>query len=213
MSITAFNAAQTPNDISMKLAIADAANALLERGVSFDALTVSAVCRQAHISRQTFYVHFKDKTDLVVWLDSNLVMAQLVLVGVSKTWEEAFDSIIRDVLVNANRLAWGAVFSSRLRVLCEGCAREIEHSLVRELERERGVIIAPELRFHCKTFPSVLLGIIGSVFYRAAENEQCANDADGGSQICSEERHKIARYMCAYVPRPLYDAMLAPRVS
>ena len=33
-----------------------------------DKITIIDICKQAHISRETFYYHFKDKYDLVAWI-------------------------------------------------------------------------------------------------------------------------------------------------
>lgn len=53
------------------------------------AMTVRDVCRQAGISRQTFYRHFLDKYDVLGWYNQQLYGVLAYRVGKDLTWDEA----------------------------------------------------------------------------------------------------------------------------
>lgn len=52
-------------------------------------VTVSSICRRAHITRQTFYRHFLDKDDLVCWYFGKLCLKSFEEMGDSGTLDEA----------------------------------------------------------------------------------------------------------------------------
>lgn len=53
-------------DFKTKMSIFDALDALM-RAASFDKITVTQICSEAHISRATFYRHFRDKFAIPQW--------------------------------------------------------------------------------------------------------------------------------------------------
>lgn len=55
----------------------------------FSKISVLALTERAAVSRQTFYNHFVDKTDLVAWIGQQLDLATYSQIGIELTWEEA----------------------------------------------------------------------------------------------------------------------------
>lgn len=55
----------------------------------FSKISVLSLTDCAGVSRQTFYNHFVDKTDLVAWIGQQLDMATYAQIGITLTWEEA----------------------------------------------------------------------------------------------------------------------------
>ena len=60
----------------MKSTIADTFSQMLEKE-DIDKITVTKLIKECHISRQTFYYHFRDKYDIMHWIFEQQVAAQL----------------------------------------------------------------------------------------------------------------------------------------
>ena len=56
----------------MKLVIADTFSKMLEKE-DIDKITVTKLIGECHISRQTFYYHFRDIMDVLDWMWGNLI--------------------------------------------------------------------------------------------------------------------------------------------
>ena len=83
----------------MKAVIADTFSQMLDKE-DIDKITVTKLIAECHISRQTFYYHFKDIYDLVEW--SCLEDAKRALQGKKTydTWQEGILQIFEAVLEN-----------------------------------------------------------------------------------------------------------------
>ena len=55
---------------------------------SLDKISVSTICKQCNLTRQTFYRNFKDKYDLVNWYFQQLCDKSFLLMGVKLTLHE-----------------------------------------------------------------------------------------------------------------------------
>jgi len=56
---------------------------------SLDKISVSTICKQCHLTRQTFYRNFKDKYDLVNWYFQQLCDKSFLLMGVELNLHDA----------------------------------------------------------------------------------------------------------------------------
>lgn len=55
----------------------------------FESLSVTAICKEAGISRPTFYANFQDKYEIVQWHFEGVCATRLAQAGRTMTWEEA----------------------------------------------------------------------------------------------------------------------------
>lgn len=81
-------------------AILRAMASLLE-DCTLDQLTVDAICKQAGISRQTFYRTFPDKYAAAFWYVETLLDGTCKRIGVSLGWREGYLSFFKLVQRNA----------------------------------------------------------------------------------------------------------------
>ncbi len=61
-----------------------------------DKITIIDICKQAHISRETFYYHFKDKYDLFEWLYKYLLSQRIKNYSAEASWPEMIEKVIND---------------------------------------------------------------------------------------------------------------------
>ncbi len=61
-----------------------------------DKITIIDICKQAHISRETFYYHFKDKYDLFEWLYKHLLSQRIKNYSAEASWPEMIEKVIND---------------------------------------------------------------------------------------------------------------------
>ena len=69
----------------------------LARTKSIDKITVKDIVEQCHITRQTFYYHFRDIYDLVGWVISSDIIRIISGRKTQDTWQEGFLSIFQEV--------------------------------------------------------------------------------------------------------------------
>lgn len=61
-----------------------------------DKITIMDICTQAHISRETFYYHFKDKYDLFEWLYKYILSQRIKNYSTESSWPEMIEKVIND---------------------------------------------------------------------------------------------------------------------
>lgn len=76
------------SNLETKIQILDAMDLLMKK-MSFANLTVTAICRVAGVSRQTFYRHFIDKFQVVQWYWDLLAEQYLRPAGRTLTWYQS----------------------------------------------------------------------------------------------------------------------------
>ena len=79
----------TMEDFRTKMCIFDALDALMRR-VPFDKITVTQICAEAHISRATFYRHFKDKFAIPQWHLNFAYARGASEIGRTLPWREGY---------------------------------------------------------------------------------------------------------------------------
>lgn len=83
-----FGNAAEQYDHLRRMQIVDATQEIA-RAAPFEAVTVTAICRAAQISRATFYRYFKDKYDIVQWLWNVPGELYLRQCGITLDWYES----------------------------------------------------------------------------------------------------------------------------
>lgn len=213
MRIDFIGTAFVGDDIRMRLNIIEAACDLIEE-IPFSKLTVGRICKEAHISRQTFYNYFKDKYDLIIWLESGIVNTHLLQIGCSKNWTEALEGILRDLPSNVGPLALSAANSEKSKFFRGSCARLISTQILSELEWNRDIVITDTLRFQIGAYPHTLVALVDAVYqdeYFLEKNEQVVETPMLHRVLSLEQRKRLAEQAEAFVPAELHRAMLTPR--
>jgi AcrR family transcriptional regulator len=135
-----------------ELRLVEATERLLGEGTSFIALSVEQLCSEAGIARSTFYVHFRDKGDLVIRVAAR--MLEQLSDASAAWWAEGTD---RDELLAATRrlvdvyarhravfaaLTETAAYDPELRAVQEGMVDAHAEPLARMIEagRKRGAV-------------------------------------------------------------------------
>jgi len=93
-----------------KYAFAKALNRLFEHQ-ALDKITVTDIVREAGMSRQSFYRHFKDKYDLVNWYFERMADKSFLQIGASETLEEGLTKKFEFIL--ADRVFFTEAFRSK----------------------------------------------------------------------------------------------------
>lgn len=63
-----------------------------------DKITVIDICRQANVSRETFYYHFVDKYDLFKWIYTQNLIERIHNHSKDNTWPIMIEKIINDAI-------------------------------------------------------------------------------------------------------------------
>ena len=79
--------------VDMKGVIAEAFLKMIQRN-GLDKITVKALIEECHISRQTFYYHFQDKYELLVWIYFNELFAPNMEDISLENWDEKLGAIL-----------------------------------------------------------------------------------------------------------------------
>lgn len=118
----------------MKSVIADTFSEMLEKE-DIDKITVTRLIAQCHISRQTFYYHFKDIMDVLEW---TFRRATQELVEQSLNAEDRLKALTAYItLVRQNRTKLKKLIYSRRWVQIEGMLVEAVTVYLAELARNR----------------------------------------------------------------------------
>ena len=205
MGVPVFDSPFIDGKMKVRQSIILAANELMAQA-PFGKVTVSAICKQAHVSRQTFYECFKDKNDLAIWLEAGIVVSCLEKVGVTFSWEQAIEILFRNLISNASFLVAGIVLSSERAAFHRGCAQIVSDALIRELEWNRKVPMTADLRLQCRSFPVVLISLADLLLIpkdRLCSETEIARLAQEAKASLPSVVHQVL----AYVPKELGHAM------
>ena len=185
----------------------------LSRSSTFDEMTVSALCAAAHVSRQTFYNHFRSKMDLAAHIMTYTLISHLRSVGRTMTLVEALDFSLRDILATAPGMGRSISNSSRRSEFHDACAEKLCTALCHELEWRRRVPLTATLRFQCATFPYVLSALVACMLSERSLSANPGRSKEAGDSILGEEGVSCdqcrsgAQLAAAYVPDDLRQAL------
>ena len=144
----------------MKILIAEAFIDLLEKE-SIDKITVKQLIEECHISRQTFYYHFRDIYDLVAWIISSDITEILSGRKTYDTWQDGFLAIFH--AVEKNHVFVFNVYNSMSREQMErsltGPVTELLLSVLKETESS-GRLREEELMFISSFYSYAFIGIM-----------------------------------------------------
>ena len=201
-------------DTCMKMSIVDAADRLL-KARPFEKVSVGDICREANISRRTFYNHFEDKASMINWLGSYIFCSRLVQVGISFTWEEAIFLMLRDICANVPNLGRGTELSKKNTNYFQHCRKNIEEALVRELRRRENVKNTESLRFQAAMLPLLLLNFANALTAKRAFPGTFQQITAAGMEIEAPDEatcRKYASLILEFIPDEIKEAMLNPRI-
>lgn len=199
----------------MKMCIVDAADDLLKQK-PFDRVSVGDICREANISRRTFYNHFDDKASMINWLGSYIFCSRLVQIGISFSWEEAVFLMLRDICANVPNLGRGTELSKKNTDYYQYCRKNIEEALVRELRRRDGVKNTESLRFQTAMLPLMLCSFANALTARHAFHGTFQQITAAGVEIEAPDEatcRKYAALMMEFIPDEIREALLRPRIK
>ena len=115
-----------PDKLRTKRDILEALIELTEE-VSFEQVTVKAICERAHVSRQTFYSYFKDKYDTALWLIEPLIGESFLRLGRDLGWRDAYLRLFKAIEKNP----WGL-----MRVVQSNDRNSIQNTTIRTSRRD-----------------------------------------------------------------------------
>ncbi len=132
--------------------------------VPLDDLTVSAVCREAGVSRTTFYRLFSGKHDVYNWFLRVTMRSNLAQVGRVFSWDRALLLFFRSL--DANRKLSQEFFASKAaKSATQACLEYVQRSLARSvalrLGGAEGASIPHRYAFQVRAFSRAFVGALG----------------------------------------------------
>jgi len=180
-------------DFGTKMQILDAMDLVMDTTPLKD-LTVTAICRQAGIARQTFYRHFIDKFQVIQWYWDTLAERNLRPTGRTLTWYESNLGMFTD-LEERQRFWCHALKENEHYCSCGAHGRRRRREfLVETITVYRGMEVTEELQFEID-------------FLLEAESRLIAYWILSGMRI-SPEQFALLIERC--IPRALYTLLATP---
>lgn len=160
----------------------------LAKTTDYDSITVMAICKQASISRQTFYRLFDGKAAVFQWFVSEVFGEFMSEVGISLSWSEAMRIPHRLAFKRANIAR--AVFSSNERdSSIAAVAQIVATSIRRNIESRNRAVITEELQF--------LITGYGWAFAHSIASWNVSDQA--------MPPNRLSEYLVGLLPRKLYE--------
>lgn len=141
----------TSPDCAIKMRIVRAIDTLTD-STTFKSLTISSICKEADVSRPTFYRHFTDKYEAVRWYLAFFSYEGLYQVGRTKTWHEAHLCTCQTVLNEPfSRKVALASDLERAEIFSEICAIH-EETLFDTVTEYKNAKLTDELMFQIRCY-------------------------------------------------------------
>ena len=160
---------------------------------SFDDISVSMICKEAGVSRATFYYHFKDKFDMSQWHYGLVAETFLFQTGRTLTWLQA--NYLNTVEFAKHEAVYRECFGMNgYESLFEHAKRRRIETLRETLTDYRNVTIDPELEFQIIALADAEVGGVTHWF-------------TSGMPYSVKD---LCVYLDSIVPRRLYDLLNTP---
>ena len=109
-----------------------------------ESITVDQICREAGLSRQTFYRHFRDKYDLINWYFDKLLLESFDQMGSGRTVSEGLAH--KFAFIEAEHLFFYAAFRNDDQNNLKTHDFEMIFDFYQELVSRKGGVLTGELR-------------------------------------------------------------------
>lgn len=165
----------------MKAMIADALNELLNHK-SLDKITVKELVDTCHISRQTFYYHFRDIMEVVEWYQSKVLEQSIASSLAAPSSRDAVAAMVRMVL--AHRKMIQQLMASQRRAEIERIFLRSIRAYLEEMLRRK----APELALSPADAETILCfcssGMVGLMLSAIEQKEP-------DPEVLSRQMHRL----------------------
>ncbi|MDO5335416.1 MAG: TetR/AcrR family transcriptional regulator C-terminal domain-containing protein [Coriobacteriia bacterium] len=126
---------------------------------SFASISVIAISEVAGISRQTFYNHFIDKSDLVGWISDQLDFCTTSRIGIDMTWEEAVRAKLS--FMKSKEPFYCEIYKAEAAdQLIERAVDTVFRYYEQNLSRIAGIVLSEEARLELRQFCYGSTGIV-----------------------------------------------------
>ncbi len=177
-------------DIVIKLRILNS----IDKPVS--SMTVNDICRNAGISRQTFYNHFDNKFSIASWWSEYCEQFYMNRIGFDYSWEEGTLRHLR-ILFSKNKVLGIALGGGNFENLIPTINRR--RDIMFDSLKRRGVEIDELLKYCVETF--------------AEEGTRAATNLITSYSEKTQSLVMATKKLVAITPAPLYDALQLPEYA
>ena len=163
----------------------------LGKSVDFADMTVSAICEEANISRQTFYRYFLDKYDAINWYGRQLHRDFAQRLGVDMTGSEVGRDMLRRAYDERDFYAFALRSDEDYNSLRKFVSRDLYNSWSETFRKTLGRELPPKLDFQLHAFAKLGPELIAEWVL------------DG----CSIPIDEFNEYLTSCIPADLHDLM------
>ena len=142
-----------------KSAIASAMKQLMQT-TPFDRITTADILDASHISRKTFYYHFRDKYDVVNWIFETEIVGNIMACTTLESWHEASYQMCRYFRENC------AFYKNAVNARGQNCFIQFLHVMVvGQMERlcraarDEGKLDDADFRFLVEFYYNAFIGV------------------------------------------------------
>ncbi|MGN0078411.1 MAG: TetR family transcriptional regulator [Coriobacteriales bacterium] len=170
-------------------------NALCEllKTERLDSISVRQICERAQVGKTTFYAHFQDKYDVILWYSDLAHEVGVGQIGRTLTWEEGHRLTTEAILAEREVLNRGAE-SRDVNSVIYHSSRWREGSLARTLTEYRHVELTQRLKYQISALAAGEIAI-ASHYFNAKDRIPLKDYIDT---------------LISIVPRELYELLATP---
>lgn len=162
-----------------------------------EVISVNDICKNAGISRQTFYNHFESKYMLRSWWSEYCEQFSLDRIGIDLSWEEASIRYAQLMLSPGNFIFKSASNNRAESEPYEKILVERRVNALRKACSYRNVEIAPDLEY--------------AMHHYAQSFRLCGNEISAAGESSFKGINEISRCFILIVPAILYDVLQLPQ--
>ncbi len=180
-------------ELALRERITDAAEKLLADR-SFSELQVKDICREAGISRQTFYRYYRDKYEILQWNFVHICKSTLFEIGRTMGWEEATYETIEQIVARKQLYMKGYQDSRNYQSISAFGHRMVRENMIETITKYKKLPLTEELEFQ--------------VNYWA--NSTLVTFTNWGKKGMLIPPDKFTRFLNACAPCELYELLKDP---